>query len=126
MSSRGGTFRNLSRDPWFIILAIALVLALIGLGIYLATDGQDSESAPAAISQDELVTQYLAEVPDPEAQPADIVDLAATTCGRLDSGVSVADLIRATASVYNDDPPRAKRALRVLVSYGCPKHLDRF
>lgn len=116
--------RRLVRDPFVIVLVALAVLAGAWLVLKAYFESQ-SESAPDSISQTELVDEYLDLVPDRDATSGGIVKLANTTCDRLSGGVSVDDLVSSTAEVYGD-ARRAKQVLRLLVSYGCPGHLDDF
>lgn len=107
-----------------LILAVTIptVFLAVILIVALANDNDsNSTSTPPPISRDQLVTEYFDLVPDPNATPDDVVDLATQTCERLNDGVTPTSLTDSLADTYHG-AATARRVLHLLASYGCPQH----
>jgi hypothetical protein len=113
-----------SRLPLLLTIGIPAVFILVVAVVVLVTKHDSDRAAPAPISRSELVARYSDLAPDPNATPSSIEHLANVACERLDSGVSPDDLRSSVAETYRGKA-RAQKVVHLLVSYGCPEHLDR-
>lgn len=128
MSAQARVATGLTIGALTVLIGIVVMTVLVITGTLNFQSrpavGELAEPAEGLITRADLMARYAEIAPtDLTATPAKIDQLADGTCGAIEDGTALDEIITDATDVYG---PAATEVVELLVSYRCPDHLDKF